>query len=73
MKEDEMVEWHYQLNGHEYENASGDGEEPGNLLCGSPWGCNESDTTEKLKNNNNIRSMKISQDQVSFIHPCSPS
>ena len=63
---------HFWFNGHEFEHAPGDGERQGNPLCSSPWGCNGSDTIEQL-NNNNISSMKISQDQVSFIHPCSPS
>ena len=27
-------------------------EEQGSLACGSPWGCKESDTTERLNNNN---------------------
>ena len=45
MTEDEMVEWHHQLKGHEFDQAPGDGEEQGGLAC-SPWGCKESDTTE---------------------------
>ena len=47
--EDEMVGWHHQLNGHEFEEALGDGEGQENLACCSPWGCKESDTTERLK------------------------
>ena len=43
-----MVEWHHQLNGHEFEQALGVGEGQGNLVCCSPWGCKESDTTEQL-------------------------
>ena len=31
MTDDEMVEWHHQLDGHEFEQASGDGEGQGNL------------------------------------------
>ena len=38
MTEDEMVGWHHQLNGHEFEQAPGDGEEQGSLKCCSPWG-----------------------------------
>ena len=34
MTEDEMVEWHYRLNGHEFEQAVGDGEGQGRLACG---------------------------------------
>ena len=35
--EDEMVGWHHQLNGHEFEQASGDGKWQGSLACCSPW------------------------------------
>ena len=31
--EDKMVEWHHQLNGHEFEQALGDGEGQGSLVC----------------------------------------
>ena len=34
-----------QLNGHEFEEAPGDGEGQGSLVCCSPWGHKESDTT----------------------------
>ena len=46
MTEDEMVVWHHQLNGHEFEQALGDGKGQGSLLCCSPWGRTESDMTE---------------------------
>ena len=39
MTEDELVEWHHQLNGHEFEQTLGDGEGQGSLACFSPWGC----------------------------------
>ena len=45
--EDEMVGWHHRLNGHEFEQALGDGEGQGSLACYSLWGCNESDKTEQ--------------------------
>ena len=48
MTEDETVGWHHRLNGHEFEQALGDDEGPGSLVCCSPWGHKESDTTEKL-------------------------
>ena len=51
MTEDEMVGWHRQLNGHEFEQAPGDCEAQGSLVCRSPWGCKGSDTTERLSNN----------------------
>ena len=46
MTEDEMVGWHHQLNGHEFEQALGDGEGQGSLACCSPRGHKESDETE---------------------------
>ena len=49
--EDEMVGWHHRLNGHEFEQTLGDGEGQGSLACCSPWGCKESDTAERLNNN----------------------
>ena len=48
MTEDEMVGWHHQLNGHEFEQVSGAGYGQGSLACCSPWGHKESDTTEWL-------------------------
>ena len=41
-----MVGWHHQLNGHEFEQALGDGDAPGHLVCCSPWGRKKSDTTD---------------------------
>ena len=35
-REDEMVGWHHQLNGHEFEQAPGEGEGQGSLACCSP-------------------------------------
>ena len=49
--EDEMTGWHHQLNGRESEQAPGDGEGQGSLVCCSPRGQKESDTTERLHNN----------------------
>ena len=53
MTEDEMVGWHHQLNRCEFEQALGDGERQGSLVCCSPCGHKESDTTEPLNNNDN--------------------
>ena len=33
MTEDEMVEWHHQLDGHEFEQALGVGDGQGSLSC----------------------------------------
>ena len=46
--EDEMVRWHYWLNGHEFEQAVGAGDGQGGLACWDSRGCKESDTTEWL-------------------------
>ena len=46
MTEDEMDGWHHQFNGHEFEQAPGDGDGWGNLGCCSPWSLKESYTTE---------------------------
>ena len=47
-----MVVWHLRLNGHEFEQALGDGEGQGSLACCSPWVRKELDRTEQLNNNN---------------------
>ena len=49
--EAEMVEWHHRLDGHEFEQAPGDGEGQGSLACCSPWSCEVSKTTERLNGN----------------------
>ena len=46
--QDEMVEWHHQLNGYEFEQTPGDSDGQGSLACCSPWGLKESDMTEWL-------------------------
>ena len=48
MTEVEMVGWHHWLNGHEFEQAPGVVDGQGSLLCCSPWGRKELDTTEQL-------------------------
>ena len=34
---DEMVGWHHRLSGHGFEQAPGDREGQGSLMCCSPW------------------------------------
>ena len=53
MTEDKIIGWHHRLNGHEFEQAQGDGEGQGSLACCSPGGRKESDTTERLNNSSN--------------------
>ena len=64
--EDEMVGWHHRFNGHEFESTPGVGDGQESLVCCSPWGYKELDTTEwlnwtnsekwKVKENESIRS-----------------
>ena len=58
--EDEMVGCHYWFKGHEFEQAPGDGEGQGSLMCCSPWCLKESDKTEQLNNNSSPPLIKLS-------------
>ena len=46
-----MVGWHHGLNGYEFEQAPGDGEGQGSVVCYHSWGHKELDMTERLNNN----------------------
>ena len=48
LTEDEMIGWHHQLDGLEFEKAPGVGGGQENLACCSTWGHKESDMTEQL-------------------------
>ena len=48
MAEDEMVGWHHLLDGHDFEQTPGVGDGQGSVVCCSPWGLKELDTTEEL-------------------------
>ena len=50
MTEDEMVGWHHQFNGHEFEQTLGDSERQGSLACCRAWGQKELAMTERLNN-----------------------
>ena len=68
-----MVGWHHQLNGHEFEQTPGDSEGQGSLVCCSPWGCKKSDTTERLKNNDNdttihLLNIDLKQSKILFFY-----
>ena len=52
--EDEIVGWHHWLNGREFEQALGDGEGKGSLVCCSPWSLIELDMTEQLNNKQHL-------------------
>ena len=45
---DEIVGWHHQLNGHEFEQAPGVDDGQGSLVCFSPWSSKQLNTTERL-------------------------
>ena len=44
-----MVGRHHRLDGHQRGQTLGDGEGQRSLVCCSPWGCKESDTTEQRR------------------------
>ena len=46
LTENEMAGWHHRLSGHEFEQAAGDGDGQGSLVCCSPWGHKKLDITE---------------------------
>ena len=58
--EDEMVGWHHWLNGHQLEQALGDDEGQGSLVCCSPWGCKES---KRLSNWTTTINVELSDDR----------
>ena len=58
--QDEMFGWHHLLNGHQFEQALGVGDGQGSLAGCSPWGCKESDMTERL-NSSWLRGMLCSR------------
>ena len=57
-----MTEWHYRLNGHEFEQTLGDGDGQGRLECCSPGGHKESDMTQRLKKTYDKCSLNIKKD-----------
>ena len=64
--ENEIVGWHHRLDGHEFEQPLGIGDGQGSLVCCSPWGCRESETTEWLNwtddlSNSHVRIWELEQ------------
>ena len=49
--EDEVIGWHHQLNGCEFERTPRDSEGQGRLACCSPWGRKELGSLHRRKNN----------------------
>ena len=58
--EDEIVGWHHQRNGHEFEQTLGNTDGQGSLAHWSPWGHKESDRTEQLNNKSGIQGFSCS-------------
>ena len=58
--EEEMVGWHHWFNGHEFEQALGDGGEQGYLAWCSPWDHKQLDTTEWLNNSHHLTNIFLS-------------
>ena len=57
--EDEVVGWHHSLDGHEFEQGPGDGEEQESLVCCSPWGHKESDMADNWTELNSFMKSSI--------------
>ena len=55
MTEDEMVGWHHRLDGYKFEQAPRDGEGQGSLVCCSPRGRKELNTTAQLNTNESVQ------------------
>ena len=55
MTEDDMVRCHHWLNGHEFAQTPRNSEGQGSLVCCSPWSLKESDMTERLSNNLDVK------------------
>ena len=65
-----MVGWHHRFNGREFEQAPGDGEGQGNLVCFSLWGRKGLDMTDQLNNKlrmyENVYFLMVIPNTVSF-------
>ena len=62
--EDEMVRWHHQLNGHEFEQTLGVDDRQGGLACSSPMGYKVVDTTKLL----NWLSWNTNENETSILY-----
>ena len=68
MTENEMVGWHHQFNGHKFEQTPGDSKGQESLACCSPWGCNESDTTELLNSQEDFLEVSGTQEPLPVLY-----
>ena len=68
-----MVGWHHQLSRHEFEQIVETSEGQGNLVCSSPWGHTESDTTEPLNNKCRLlteKELAFDSEVILFVFRC---
>ena len=65
-----MFGWHHQLNRHEFEQAPGDGEGQGSLVCCSPCAYKELDMTERLNNKRLQLILNVEMQGYNDIYPC---
>ena len=63
---DELVGWHHDLNGHEFEQTLGDSDGQGSLAC--TWGCKDLDLIEGLNNNKSLQQFKKKKDTEIHTH-----
>ena len=69
--EDEMVGWYHLLSGHEFDQVLGVCDGPGGLVCCSPWGHKESETTEQLNwTGAGVLSNHLALEPWVSTHPC---
>ena len=71
--EDEMVGWHHRLSGHEFEETLGVCDGQGGLVCCSPCGHKESDTTEQLKWTEHYKTKPQRTSQVELVVKNTPA
>ena len=62
--EDEMADWHHRCNECEVVQTLGHGEGQGGQVCYRPWGCKESDMTERLNNQNNQENTEEIKEEI---------
>ena len=67
MTEDEMVGWHQQLDGQEFEQALGVGDGQGSLVCCSPWSPKESDGIEQVNLTEFWNSVYVAKDWPTLV------
>ena len=68
MRKDEMIGWHHQLDGNEFEQTLGVGDGQGSLECCSPWSCKELETTEQLNWTDWAQEGPLEEGPISVLH-----